>query len=71
MRSDESSKLVRRSFDESELIVKKIVNLAERKPTKTKSVENKRNMEIFLATTVAVSAISLGMYKLIRTLSKK
>ncbi len=60
----------RRSFDESQMIVKDIYKLL----TKGKEIENSyvenRKIENFLATTVLISAIGVGIYKLIRRFSK-
>lgn len=61
----------RRSFDESNLIVKDIYKLLVNGKEQENTYVEERKVEDFLATTVLISAIGVGVYKIIRKLSKK
>lgn len=67
----ESSTFRRRSFEESNLIVKDIYKLLINGREVENSYVEVRKVENFLATTVLISAIGVGIYKIIRKLSKK
>lgn len=71
MRTEKQANFRRRSFDESNLIVKDIYKLLVNGREAENTYVEVRKVENFLATTVFISAIGVGIYKIIRKLSKK
>jgi 1,2-diacylglycerol 3-beta-galactosyltransferase len=67
---DGSNTHSRRSFDECDTIVKEIYCLLNKEQNYSIKIERK-GLEKFLATTAVVSLVALGMYKIVRTITKK
>ena len=65
------SNLRRRNFNECDMMAKEIYTLLQTGESTYDHKIKRRKLEQFFATTVAVSAVALGVYKLVRKVTKK